>query len=89
MIPGFLSDNRALCTLLLSHPLISQTPVCVRPVQKFQHELSTKWVLITVSTGTHVLLGKILQNHMLDLRIRNSKLFWRALAMLQVGGDGT
>ena len=41
-----------------------------------------------MSTGAHVLLGKILQNHMLDLRIRNSKLFWRALAMLQVGHDG-
>ncbi|KAM6180355.1 glucokinase regulatory protein [Erethizon dorsatum] len=52
-------------------------------VQKFQRELSTKWVLNTVSTGAHVLLGKILQNHMLDLRIGNSKLFWRALAMLQ------
>uniref|UniRef100_A0A8D1GPG8 SIS domain-containing protein n=1 Tax=Sus scrofa TaxID=9823 RepID=A0A8D1GPG8_PIG len=52
-------------------------------IQKFQHELSTKWVLNTVSTGAHVLLGKILQNHTLDLRIRNSKLFWRALSMLQ------
>ncbi|XP_077630242.1 glucokinase regulatory protein [Crocuta crocuta] len=52
-------------------------------IQKFQHELSTKWVLNTVSTGAHVLLGKILQNHMLDFRIHNSKLFWRALAMLQ------
>ncbi|XP_028730739.1 glucokinase regulatory protein isoform X2 [Peromyscus leucopus] len=52
-------------------------------IQKFQRELSTKWVLNTVSTGAHVLLGKILQNHMLDLRIANSKLFWRALAMLQ------
>ncbi|KAM7325098.1 hypothetical protein ACRRTK_015351 [Alexandromys fortis] len=51
--------------------------------QKFQRELSTKWVLNTVSTGAHVLLGKTLQNHMLDLRITNSKLFWRALAMLQ------
>ncbi|KAM9200951.1 LOW QUALITY PROTEIN: glucokinase regulatory protein [Dugong dugon] len=52
-------------------------------IQKFQHELSTKWVLNAVSTGAHVLLGKILQNHMLYLRIGNSKLFWRALAMLQ------
>ncbi|XP_004839267.1 glucokinase regulatory protein isoform X5 [Heterocephalus glaber] len=50
---------------------------------KFQRELSTKWVLNTVSTGAHVLLGKILQNHMLDLHIGNSKLFWRALALLQ------
>ncbi|XP_012869038.1 PREDICTED: glucokinase regulatory protein [Dipodomys ordii] len=52
-------------------------------VQKFQRELSTKWVLNTVSTGAHVLLGKSLHNYMLDLRIANSKLFWRALAMLQ------
>ncbi|CAO2602775.1 Glucokinase regulatory protein, partial [Lemmus lemmus] len=36
-------------------------------IGKFQHELSTKWVLNTVSTLAHVLLGKILQNHMLDL----------------------
>ncbi|XP_056669181.1 glucokinase regulatory protein isoform X2 [Monodelphis domestica] len=52
-------------------------------IQKFQRELSTKWVLNTVSTGAHVLRGKILYNHMLDLRLRNSKLFWRGLAMLQ------
>ncbi|XP_041496082.1 glucokinase regulatory protein-like [Microtus oregoni] len=52
-------------------------------VQKFQHELSTKWVLNTVSTGADVLLGKTLQNHMLDFHIANSKLFWKALAMLQ------
>ncbi|KAM9061700.1 glucokinase regulatory protein isoform 2-T2 [Sarcophilus harrisii] len=52
-------------------------------IQKFQRELSTKWVLNTVSTGAHVLCGKILHNHMLDLRLRNSKLFWRGLAMLQ------
>ncbi|XP_075811918.1 glucokinase regulatory protein [Microtus pennsylvanicus] len=51
--------------------------------QKFQRELSTKWVLNTVSTRAHVLLGKTLQNHMLNFRIANSKLFWRALAMLQ------
>ncbi|XP_036604858.1 glucokinase regulatory protein isoform X2 [Trichosurus vulpecula] len=52
-------------------------------IQKFQRELSTKWVLNTVSTGAHVLRGKILQNHMLDLQLCNSKLFWRGLAMLQ------
>uniref|UniRef100_G7PLW9 Glucokinase regulatory protein n=1 Tax=Macaca fascicularis TaxID=9541 RepID=G7PLW9_MACFA len=63
----------------LAHSTVGQN----LPVRKFQRELSTKWVLNTVSTGAHVLLGKILQNHMLDLRISNSKLFWRALAMLQ------
>ncbi|KAM9721956.1 LOW QUALITY PROTEIN: glucokinase regulatory protein [Dama dama] len=52
-------------------------------IQKFHHELSTKWVLNTVSTGAHVLFGQILQNHMLDLLIHNFRLFW-ALAILQV-----
>uniref|UniRef100_A0A673TNW4 Glucokinase regulator n=1 Tax=Suricata suricatta TaxID=37032 RepID=A0A673TNW4_SURSU len=47
----------------------------------------TKWVLNTVSTGAHVLLGKILQNHTLDLCIRNSKLFWRALACWRFSGQ--
>uniref|UniRef100_A0A8C3WYK6 Glucokinase regulator n=1 Tax=Catagonus wagneri TaxID=51154 RepID=A0A8C3WYK6_9CETA len=38
------------------------------------------WVLNLMSSAPS---GKILQNHTLDLRIRNSKLFWRALSMLQ------
>ncbi|NXW62417.1 GCKR protein, partial [Eurystomus gularis] len=52
-------------------------------IQKFQRELSTKWILNTVSTGAHVLKGKILRNCMVDLRIGNSKLFWRAVSILQ------
>ncbi|XP_062429129.1 glucokinase regulatory protein [Rhea pennata] len=52
-------------------------------IQKFQRELSTKWILNTVSTGAHVLKGKILRNCMVDLRISNSKLFWRAVSILQ------
>uniref|UniRef100_A0A674II72 Glucokinase regulator n=1 Tax=Terrapene triunguis TaxID=2587831 RepID=A0A674II72_9SAUR len=52
-------------------------------IQKFQRELSTKWILNTVSTGAHVLKGKILHNYMVDLRISNSKLFWRAVSILQ------
>uniref|UniRef100_A0A8D0L9P0 Glucokinase regulator n=1 Tax=Sphenodon punctatus TaxID=8508 RepID=A0A8D0L9P0_SPHPU len=52
-------------------------------IQKFQRELSTKWILNTVSTGAHVLKGKILRNYMVDLRVSNSKLFWRAVSILQ------
>ncbi|XP_061481989.1 glucokinase regulatory protein isoform X2 [Rhineura floridana] len=52
-------------------------------IQRFQRELSTKWILNTVSTGAHVLKGKILRNHMVDLRVSNSKLFWRAVTILQ------
>ncbi|XP_066480017.1 glucokinase regulatory protein [Tiliqua scincoides] len=52
-------------------------------IQRFQRELSTKWILNTVSTGAHVLKGKILHNYMVDLKVSNSKLFWRAVTILQ------
>ncbi|XP_060107758.1 glucokinase regulatory protein isoform X2 [Heteronotia binoei] len=52
-------------------------------IQRFQRELSTKWILNTVSTGAHVLKGKILRNYMVDLKVSNSKLFRRAVSILQ------
>ncbi|XP_054845448.1 glucokinase regulatory protein [Eublepharis macularius] len=52
-------------------------------IQRFQRELSTKWILNTVSTGAHVLKGKILRNYMVDLKVSNSKLFGRAVSILQ------
>nr|XP_014349173.1 PREDICTED: glucokinase regulatory protein [Latimeria chalumnae] len=55
-------------------------------LQMFQWELSTKWILNAVSTDAHVQKGKVLYNFMVDLKVSNSKLFGRALAILQVGG---
>ncbi|KAL8184164.1 UNVERIFIED_CONTAM: hypothetical protein K2H54_008054 [Gekko kuhli] len=52
-------------------------------IQRFQRELSTKWILNTVSTGAHMLKGKILRNYMVDMKVSNSKLFGRAVSMLQ------
>lgn len=49
-----------------------------------QWELSTKLVLNAVSTGAHVLKGKIYQNHMIDLQVTNTKLYRRATRLLQV-----
>ncbi|GAA6217906.1 glucokinase regulatory protein isoform X2 [Lates japonicus] len=46
-------------------------------------ELSTKLVLNAVSTGAHVLKGKIYQNHMIDVQVTNSKLYCRATRLLQ------
>ncbi|XP_026219073.1 glucokinase regulatory protein [Anabas testudineus] len=46
-------------------------------------ELSTKLVLNAVSTGAHVLKGKIFQNHMIDVQVTNSKLYHRATRLLQ------
>uniref|UniRef100_A0A3P8RHU7 SIS domain-containing protein n=1 Tax=Astatotilapia calliptera TaxID=8154 RepID=A0A3P8RHU7_ASTCA len=48
-----------------------------------QRELSTKLVLNAVSTGAHVLKGKIYQNHMIDLQVTNTKLYRRATRLLQ------
>lgn len=49
-----------------------------------QWELSTKLVLNAVSTGAHVLKGKIYQNYMIDVQVTNSKLYRRATRLLQV-----
>ncbi|KAI3365983.1 hypothetical protein L3Q82_009810 [Scortum barcoo] len=48
-----------------------------------QWELSTKLLLNAVSTGAHVLKGKIYQNHMIDVQPTNSKLYCRATRLLQ------
>ncbi|RVE75345.1 hypothetical protein OJAV_G00015890 [Oryzias javanicus] len=48
-----------------------------------QWELSTKLVLNVVSTGAHILKGKIYQNHMIDVQATNSKLYRRATRLLQ------
>ncbi|KAG7237426.1 hypothetical protein INR49_032389 [Caranx melampygus] len=48
-----------------------------------QWELSTKLVLNAVSTGAHILKGKVYQNHMIDVQVTNSKLYRRATHLLQ------
>ncbi|XP_072307022.1 glucokinase regulatory protein [Eucyclogobius newberryi] len=52
-------------------------------LQRMQWELSTKLMLNAVSTGAHVLRGKIYQNDMIDLQVTNSKLYQRATRLLQ------
>ncbi|XP_065110938.1 glucokinase regulatory protein isoform X1 [Paramisgurnus dabryanus] len=49
-----------------------------------QHwELSTKCCLNALSTGAHILKGKIYMNFMIDLKVTNSKLYRRAINILQ------
>ncbi|XP_066564155.1 glucokinase regulatory protein isoform X2 [Amia ocellicauda] len=52
-------------------------------LQKLQRELSTKWILNAISSGGHILKGKIYNNYMMDLKVSNTKLYRRALAILQ------
>ncbi|XP_066445233.1 glucokinase regulatory protein [Eleutherodactylus coqui] len=52
-------------------------------IQTFQRELSSKWILDTVTSGAHVLKGKIYRNFIVDFTICNSKHFQRAVSVLQ------
>ena len=33
-------------------------------------EIAVKWVLNAITTGAHVLKGKVLKNYMVDLQVR-------------------
>ncbi|ESP02485.1 hypothetical protein LOTGIDRAFT_237979 [Lottia gigantea] len=46
-------------------------------------ELATKWFLNSLSTGAHIMKGKVYQNIMIDLKPSNNKLFHRAIHILQ------
>ncbi|XP_019723960.1 glucokinase regulatory protein isoform X2 [Hippocampus comes] len=48
-----------------------------------QWELSTKLVLNAVSTGAHILKGKVFHNYMIDVQVTNSKLYRRATRLIQ------
>ncbi|EDO48022.1 predicted protein, partial [Nematostella vectensis] len=50
-------------------------------------ELSVKWVLNCLSTGAHILKGKVLQNYMIDLKVSNNKLFHRAISIISKFGS--
>uniref|UniRef100_A0A3Q4HC20 Glucokinase regulatory protein-like n=1 Tax=Neolamprologus brichardi TaxID=32507 RepID=A0A3Q4HC20_NEOBR len=75
-------DIKKLClsTLKITWP---QEALVSGTLQHMQRELSTKLVLNAVSTGAHVLKGKIYQNHMIDLQVTNTKLYRRATRLLQ------
>jgi len=46
-------------------------------------EFAIKLVLNALSTGAHILSGKVYRNRMVDLRISNKKLYSRALRIIQ------
>jgi len=45
-------------------------------------EISVKWILNAVSTGAHVLKGKVFRNFMIDVKVGNNKLFHRAVSIV-------
>ncbi|KAK7101181.1 glucokinase regulatory protein-like [Littorina saxatilis] len=46
-------------------------------------ELAVKWTLNAVSTGAHIMKGKVFNNIMIDLKPSNVKLFHRAVGIIQ------
>ncbi|MCX7765145.1 MAG: hypothetical protein N2246_00340, partial [Candidatus Sumerlaeia bacterium] len=49
---------------------------------EFFGQVAMKWVLNAITTGAHIFSGKIYQNRMIDLRISNSKLFYRTIGII-------
>jgi len=46
-------------------------------------EYSTKLILNVITTGAHIIAGKVYQNRMIDLNISNTKLFHRTIDMIK------
>ena len=46
-------------------------------------EYATKLVINAITTGGHILAGKVYQNRMVDLNISNTKLFYRTIEILR------
>jgi N-acetylmuramic acid 6-phosphate (MurNAc-6-P) etherase len=65
------------------------TDICIGfPIAPDQHlgvapiEMAVKLVLNAITTGAHVLAGKVFGNRMVDLRISNNKLFHRTVSII-------
>ncbi|XP_060790527.1 glucokinase regulatory protein isoform X2 [Neoarius graeffei] len=73
--------NQFMTVLTIKWPssLYKDNPV----LMKQYWELSTKWCLNAISTGAHVIIGKVYMNFMIDLRVTNTKLYRRAIHILQ------
>eukprot|EP00731_Ephydatia_muelleri_P031843 Em0023g350a len=46
-------------------------------------EMAVKWALNAISTGAHIMKGKVLCNKMVDLQLSNDKLFHRGVKMVE------
>ncbi|XP_033644668.1 glucokinase regulatory protein-like [Asterias rubens] len=57
--------------------------VGVQTIRQFCAEMSCKLLLNAVSTAAHIRRGKVFHNLMVDLKLSNSKLFQRGIAIVQ------
>jgi len=71
------SGNRVI-VIPISLPSNEIVPGLYSPV-----EISAKWICNAISTGAHVLKGKVWSNRMIDLTLSNDKLFRRGIDLVQ------
>ena len=61
-------------------PQVPRSKISGAPVYA---EYATKLILNALTTGAHILCGKVYRNRMVDLRISNNKLYHRTLGIIQ------
>lgn len=62
---------------------IDDLPRSILPGADVFGEYATKLILNALTTGAHIMSGKVFENRMVDLRISNTKLYHRALGIIQ------
>ncbi|XP_070556809.1 glucokinase regulatory protein-like [Ptychodera flava] len=60
-----------------------------KPFEIFLTEFSLKLILNAISTGSHILNGKVYKNLMIDVKVSNAKLYHRAIGIIQKCGGCT
>ena len=50
-------------------------------------EIALKWACNVISTGSHIMKGKVYQNIMVDVKVSNNKLFHRAVGIVEKLGN--
>ncbi|CAF0741902.1 unnamed protein product [Didymodactylos carnosus] len=63
--------------------IVENVSVLDKTIQKCFAETILKLALNTISTGAYILKGKVYQNIMIDLKVSNIKLFYRAVEIIK------
>lgn len=90
------SDEESERRIPLGHGWLRSVPewttLCVSPLSTghffgphrlAEAELAAKLCFNALTTGAHILAGKVYRNRMIDLRISNNKLYYRTLGIIQ------
>jgi hypothetical protein len=90
------SDEESERRIPLGHGWLRSVPewttLCVSPLSTghffgphrlAEAELAAKLCYNALTTGAHILAGKVYRNRMIDLRISNNKLYYRTLGIIQ------